>query len=999
VLSLGAFAFAAPGMLALLLALPLIYWLLRMIPPLPRLVRFPAIRLLIGLEPTEQTPMKMPWWLLLLRLLLATALILAVARPLLNPQADLPGKGPLLLVIDDGWSSAPGWTTRIAHAERLIQRAERANRAVVLTGTAPAPIDAPAMRKGAMRPDEARTLLRAFRPKPWPTDRAAAVTVIDQMQVDPSAYVVWLSDGLEDDGAAKLSERLSRFDGLQVIVPDQATTPLLLLPPAAEGRDLKVEALRPTADGPRKVAIQAADEQGRVVARIDLDFPATSTKGEGTLPAPPELRNRMARLDIEAQGGAGSMVLLDERSRRRPVSILGEQPTANGQPLMQEVYFLEKALDPYVSLSIGDRETVLTRNTAVLLIPDSAAPSANDRDEIAKWIERGGVAVRFAGPNLAAGNDPLVPTPLRLGDRALGGVMSWGQPTALAEFPANSPFLGIPIPKDVRISQQVLAEPTPDLADKTWARLTDGTPLVTGEKRGQGYLVLVHTTANTNWSNMALSGLFVNMLQRLVTLSRGVAGDGVNKALKPWRTLDGFGRLGAPPAGAQILPPDADETFKPKPTTPPGLYGDENAQVAFNIGGRVPEPKPLVLPGGVSTDKLSEGGETDLSRWFLLAALLMLLADLFLSLWLRGLLGRAVRIRSKAGRAAPAALLLLAGAVFFVAPPDADAQVAPTLRLMTPPASGHLPTAWGGTLNTRAQVSSSPSSHDGEVPAQRVEGSGVSGRFMTPPAFGHLPTSRGGNGITLVADQAAKPGPPPLTEEQALRGALDIRLAYIITGDKEVDDISKAGLEGLSEILRNRTSVEPADPVGLDLDKDEPRLYPLIYWAITSTQPALSARASAALDRYLRTGGILFIDTRDQQLAFERPAGGNPDLKRLLGGIETPPLIAMPPDHVLTKSFYLLSDEPGRWTGGKVWIESGNGRVNDGVTTIVIGANDYAGAWAVDPRGRGLMPVSGGEAQREMAYRFGVNLVMHALTGNYKDDMVHMPDIMQRLRR
>ena len=122
-LSLGAFAFAAPGMLALLLVLPVIYWLLRLIPPLPKLVRFPAIRLLIGLEPSEQTPMKMPWWLLLLRMLLAAALILAVARPLLNPQADLPGKGPLLLVIDDGWSSAPGWTTRIVHAERLIQRA------------------------------------------------------------------------------------------------------------------------------------------------------------------------------------------------------------------------------------------------------------------------------------------------------------------------------------------------------------------------------------------------------------------------------------------------------------------------------------------------------------------------------------------------------------------------------------------------------------------------------------------------------------------------------------------------------------------------------------------------------------------------------------------------------------------------------------------------------------------------------------------------------------
>src|SRR5262249_48376401 len=189
-------------------------------------VRFPAIRLLIGLEPTEQTPMKMPWWLLLLRLLLATALILAVAKPLLNPQAELPGKGPLLLVIDDGWSSAPGWTTRIAHAERLIQRAERAGRLVALVGTAPAPIDAPTVRKGALRPDGARPILRASGPKPWPTDRAAAVNDIDQMQLPSGTYAVWLSDGLQDDGTDKLTARLQRFDGLQVALPDAAATPI-----------------------------------------------------------------------------------------------------------------------------------------------------------------------------------------------------------------------------------------------------------------------------------------------------------------------------------------------------------------------------------------------------------------------------------------------------------------------------------------------------------------------------------------------------------------------------------------------------------------------------------------------------------------------------------------------------------------------------------------------------------------------------------------------------
>ena len=917
-LSLGAFAFAAPGMLALLLVLPVIYWLLRMIPPLPKLVRFPAIRLLIGLEPTEQTPMKMPWWLLLLRLLLATALILAVARPLLNPQADLPGRGPLMLVIDDGWSSAPGWTTRIAHAERLIQRAERAQRPVVLTGTAPLPLDAPAARKrGAMRPDEARTILRAFRPKPWPTDRAAAVTAIDQMQVDPGAYVVWLSDGLEDEGTPRLTERLRKFDGLQVLLPDQATTPLLLLPPVAEGRDLKVQALRPAADGPRKIAVQASDEGGRIVARIDLDFAATATKGEGVLPTPPELRNRMARLDIETQGGAGSAVLLDERHRRRPVAILGERPTATGQPLLQEVYFLERALDPYVSLTIGDRETVLNRNTAVLLIPDGAAPSANDREEIAKWIERGGIAVRFAGPNLARAT-------IRWCRRA-----SAGRPR-----PGRRHELGL-AQRAQRIPGQQPLPRHPDPQGRAHQPAGAGRADARPRREDLGAAGRRHAAGHRREARAGLPGadphhrqhrLEQHGAERPVREHAAAPGDAVARRRRRRRQQ-----------GAEAL-------AHPRRLRPPGRPARRRADPA---GRRQRDVQAQADHAARPVRRRERPGR---------------------------LQHRRPRRRAQADRAARRRL-------------DRSPERRRRDRsLQVVPAGG--PSAAAGrhlhlAVDARADGPRLPlRQRRAAAPAAILLAAAV---FLPPPN-------------AQAADQ--RPGPPPLSEEQALKGSLDIRLAYITTGDKEVDDLTKQGLEGLSEILRNRTSVEPADPVGLDLEKDEPRLYPLIYWAITPTQPALSPRAAAALDRYLRTGGILFIDTRDQHLSFDRPAGGNPDLKRLLGGVEIPPLVAMPPEHVLTKAFYLLSDMPGRWTGGKLWIEPGGGRVNDGVTTVIIGSNDYIGAWAADQRGRGIMPVSpGGETQREMSYRVGVNLVMHALTGNYKDDMVHMQDIMQRLRR
>ena len=351
--------------------------------------------------------MKMPWWLLLLRLLLATALILAVARPLLNPQADLPGKGPLMLVIDDGWSSAPGWTTRIAHAERLIQRAERASRLVALTGTAPAAArcagacararcgptrrapparlpaqalaDRPRRRRHRHRPDQARSrrLCRLAERRPRRRRRRQAHRAAAKF-----------------DGAAGRAARRRRPRRCCCCRPT---------PRAATSR---CTALRPVADGPRKTAVQAADDQGRVVARIELDFAATATKGEGVAAgaagaAQPHGAARHRGAGRRGQHGAARRA---HRAAGRSRS-WASRPPPTASRCCRRSTSSRRALDPYVSLSIGDRETVLTRNTAVLLIPDGAAPSAADRDEIAKWIERGGVAVRFAGPNLAAGGD------------------------------------------------------------------------------------------------------------------------------------------------------------------------------------------------------------------------------------------------------------------------------------------------------------------------------------------------------------------------------------------------------------------------------------------------------------------------------------------------------------------------------------------------------------------------------------------------------------------
>jgi hypothetical protein len=220
------------------------------------------------------------------------------------------------------------------------------------------------------------------------------------------------------------------------------------------------------------------------------------------------------------------------------------------------------------------------------------------------------------------------------------------------------------------------------------------------------------------------------------------------------------------------------------------------------------------------------------------------------------------------------------------------------------------------------------------------------------------------------------------------------------TGAPEVDATSKAGLKGLTSILLQRTSADVGDPVGLDIETDDLTFYPLLYWPVTSAEKQPSPAAITRLNKYLASGGLIFFDTADQNVAGISDNGGpgTQRLQELTQGLDVPPLVPIPADHVLTRAFYLLKDFPGRWIGGSLWVESANSRINDGVSTVVVGGNDYASAWAIDDYGQALYPVTpGGERQREMAYRFGVNLVMYAMTGNYKSDQVHVPAILERL--
>ena len=907
----GVLTFTEPWILAGLIVLPAIWFLLRVTPPSPKRVVFPPLRLLLGLNATEETPARTPWWLLLLRMIAAALIVIALAQPTIGEPPKPLGNGPLVLLVDNGWTAAHGWKDREVAINDALTAAAHAGQPVSIVPTANPPSPVSLMDAGA-----AQRIAEQLEPESWLPDRKRAREALARLRFVSTPQILWLSDGLDyGNDAQATADALAKIGPVKILADAAGHLPLALKPESNRADGFGITVIRADSDGARHGQVSALGAHGENLASAPFAFSDGKMQTLAKITLPLEVRNETQRIVIENEDSAGAVRLLDTNAKRRAVGLISASNAENEQPLLSDLFYLQRALSPYADLTKGTVEEALARNADVIVLADIGRIAGADYNRVDKFVSDGGVLVRFAGARMTQNVDDLIPVKLRSGGRYLGGALDWAKPQQLAPFPDHSPFRGLTIPAEVTVSRQILAEPSIDMGDRVWARLTDGTPLVTAAQHGKGWIVLFHVTAGPAWSSLPLSGLYVDMLRRLLELSSGARpsdmGTDATVAYPPYMTLDGFGHSRKPPADALPIRGNQISNAEPSQRHPAGLYGNEGAQVALNAVDR----DAVLVPFNLAAENYSGEAVTPLQPMFLLIALLLLLADAFASLHLRGLVFDPKKLLGR--------FAVLALALTFMHPPSAHAD----------------------------------------------------------PAFD-------------------------------MKAALDTHLAYVITGVPDVDEMSKQGLYGLGRYLQARTSYDPKDPMGVDPAKDNLAFFPFIYWPMDPREPDLSPQAQARIEDYMRNGGTILIDTRDLTVGSSRDANspGQQTLKRLFGKMDLPPLEPVPSDHVLRKSFYLLNDFPGRWDGGKVWVEAlppadpdagpAPARGGDGVSPVIIGGNDWAAAWAIDNKGQGLVAVSpGGDRQREMAVRFGINVVMYALTGNYKADQVHATALIQRSGR
>ncbi len=918
--------FTAPWALLALLGLPALFWLLRLMPPAAKKIDFPALILLQNLAKQEEKPAHTPWWLLLCRLAIAALLILAASGPVSNPPAAPPGSGPLILVVDNGWAAARHWPARQEMLQTWLRRAEMSGREVILMPSA-ATGEGLANNEDKEPSNIARLSARSALAEinkitalPYITDHAKLLRALEDLpRLD--SHSIWLSDGIETDTRQALAKRLLALGSLDIHLDDPSNPALLLRPPQrlAQNEGLKITLLRAPAAGDLSVPLRFTAASGEMLATLILTFKDAETSAQATLKAPANLINQIAEISASPKL-ANTVFLTDQQWQKRKIGLVSASGSAP-QPFISGNYFIEKALAGSADIWRGTPIDLLAKKPDILLLDEGVMLSRNEQAALQKWLSAGGLLIRFASDALAEAPDDLLPMPLHPRLRNLGGSLSWQAPLKLGKLCETCPLAGLTLPEDVRIQRQALAARDAKMESNItsiWLTAEDGTPLISAQNRGQGLLVFFHTGSAPAASSLPLSGLFVQILNRLLPLAAANSNTASTKSLPLYQGLDAYGtRLEAEhfklPDGS--LPklshknfPNSETKSGPPPTqqTPPGLYGTGAAKFAHNLGAVLAQPQAAEnWPRGAEILPYAHTSESkNLAGLLLFLASLLFLLDFAISLYLRG----QVPAASLRARHMKAILIFC----FFATALPANAQEI-------------IPAGAGAALHTT--------------------------------------------------------------------------LAYLKTGNPEQDKISEAGLQGLIRTLLTRTALNDVVIAAVRPEIDDLAFYPLIYWplAVSQNSPfpqqqesALNDVAMEKLNAYMRNGGLLIID-----LSAETDPS---TLRRRTAGLSVPPLQLLDDKHVLSRTFYLLKAYPGRYAESSVWVAASDSANLDGVSPLVLTANRWAEAWAIDARGRYLFsPSPGGEEQREQALRMGVNLILYALTGTYKNDQVHVSTLLERL--
>lgn len=618
----------APWAAALIAA----YLLMRTHERKAKTVYFPAMHILHALPDTEAAPEGTPWWMQLPVYGAITAAAFGAAGPEWKPPLDLGGDAPVLVAFDNGWASAASWDERVTFARDILRVAHNNDVEVAFLPLAQERGD-DALLPVTMSAAEALSVLERLQPQPWQIDTQAMTEALGALESGSFGKTFWLSSGLDMDGYAQdFARTLSAIAPLEVYEDRAEQLPHILFPAQYESGDYRISVARPAGGEEETISVTAYGQDGTPIAAQEMIFPEGGLSADILFDVPQG--QDVFRFSLDTQQTAAGTVFVDEKWKPRSVGIV-IQSQQDLSSLLGEARYIRTALESHTAVHTGNVEQLLASgDISVLALPDSVALSSIASKKLRQWVESGGTLIRFAGPNMARRDhigDPLLPLDLQRGIHAMGSAGS------VAGFSESSPLQGVEGDARVSISGSIAALPGPGVESRIWARMADGSPLISANNLGEGQVVLFHTSANTALGEFSLSDMFVDTLVEIVRSGKSIedTADFIRTPLPPVNILDGYGSMQPPNPSVLHLTQPVYEAQRFGADNPPGFYGDLLSGAAHNLSASFDGAEMIgALPDGARRDfyeAANERGDLAGAAWSM-ATGFMLLSTLLLIL-------------------------------------------------------------------------------------------------------------------------------------------------------------------------------------------------------------------------------------------------------------------------------------------------------------------------------------------------------------------------------
>ena len=908
-MSINNIAFTYPFALLLLLFSPVIWKILKSKPLTVELKKFPAISLISKIKSVDNTFENNSLLIIILRFLIFILLVIALSKPYFRNVAKNNELQQVLLIVDDSWESGISWYSKIEKIKGLLDSNSLENISYSLVTSSKVNEEKFKFLKNK-NSSEILAFINSIKPNSWNSDFSELFKFLEP-NLKNFERIFWFTESLISESKKSFFLKI-KDNNLKIIETSNKDLPPLIFLKEQEIKGNYNFEIYDFSNFYKNVVIDCYDIKDRLILRKNVKGSDKSNANwnitEVTLEISKEFDDSIIYFHFNNLMSSTAKIIKTNISGQKKIGIIQPNYSKKMREFSRANFYIENAMKSNHDISIGSASDLISRKISLMFSDDSDSSIISEEKKIIDWIENGGTFVKFGG-------DKFLNTINKKLDKRFFGAfepesdpinldheLSFRKDLSIKKFKKGSLFYGLVVPEKIKINKYI--ELKKDLEFKNFqhlAYLENGAPLITEFEIGKGKLVFFHIPANTNWSTLPFSILFVNILEKLNLYSKGVKKNSNNQIFKPFKILDGLGGFEDPSLNTMNLNSKdlKDNTYPLNYQNPPGIYKNKSDVYGLNIPNYLKDKKySFSFPDEYLINEFDKFEVKNLRKNIIFCILFLFLLETLLTLQNRDIF----KIKLFRSSTKFLGLILIITTVLTFKVQSADEVI--------------------NKVNTT-------------------------------------------------------------------------KLAYVKTGNKVVDEISKNGILSISEYITSKTSVILGAPDEIDLNEDDIFFYPILYFPFINSKEKVSEKKIRKIQNFINNGGILIFDCKNN---FEKLFIDDclDDILLSFKDLDITNPIKLQNDNTLSKSFYLLKEFPGR-RNQDVFISFNNQINNNEVVSVIFGINDWSGSWAKSKNGFELPILSENEEQRTLSFRFGVNMIIYSLTGNYKSDQVHVPEILKRM--